>query len=315
MGTRYVTIIVLSMMAGVLLAAPGRCWAVEEEQEDIWAGDTPRLGPGRAELTEERIDRILNRLKETDPKKAEELAKLRETDPEKFKAELGNVMREQVGKRMREHKGPKDQGKGCPASPPPPCMAPPGGPGGLKGKEGMGGERGGPMEMHERHAEYLEWLGKNYPEDANELAGLKGKNPELYDRQVGLFQRKHRRIFEAAKENPELAEVLKENLKLSKEQHELIKKIKAATDNNEKKNLTEQLENVVGKKFDLLVKRKQMAYEQMLKRLEELKKEVQKSEAQVEKWKDSKFKSDSVKARVKELVSGDEKFDWDRDTI
>jgi len=305
------------MAAGMLLAAPGRCWAVEKEGKDVCAADNPREH-GRFELTEEKIEHIMNRLKETDPNKAAELMQLREKDPGKFKDELRGIMHEQFGKKMGEQMGPKAEGKVCP--PPPPCTMPPvcasepkgfrEGPGPGEPK-GMGGGRGGPMEMHERYAEYLEWLEKNYPEDAKQLTELKEKNPELYGKQIGLFHKKHGRIFEAAKENPALAEVLKEDLELTKKQYKLVKEIKAATNDNKKKELTKELETVVSSKFDLKVKQKQIAYEQMRKRLEELKKEVEKSEAAVEKWKDAKFKNEKVKARVEELVSGAEKFYWE----
>lgn len=308
MKTRYVTILILAMAAAVILTSPLSCWAAEqEEEESIWAEDKPRQK--RFELTEERIERRMNRLKESDPEKAKELETLRAKDPEKFKAELRKVMRERFGKRMKERMGRRERAGVCP--PAAPGMMPPGGPGGPRGFGGHDRGRGGPMKMHERHGEYLDWLEKNYPEEAKELADLEGKNPELYGRRVGLGLRKHRRIFEAAKDNPELAEALKENFKLTRQQHQLVKKIKAATDEAEKKKLAEELTTVVDKKFDLIVKRKQLAYEHMLKRLEELKEEVKKSEAQVDKWKDSTFKSESVKARVEELISGEQEFSWD----
>jgi len=187
-------------------------------------------------------------------------------------------------------------------------MARPGG-GPFRGGMHPGG-RGGPMEMHERHGEYLEWLGKNYPEEAKKIADLEGKNPELYGRRIGLGFRKHRRILEAAKENPALAEVLKEDLELKEKRDKLLRKIRAATDDNEKKETTKQLEEVVSSRFDLIVKRKQIEYEQMLKKLERLKKQVEESESKVEKWKDAAFKSESIKARLEELVGETNAFKW-----
>ena len=301
MKTRYVTILILAMTAAIVLTSPLSCWA-EEQEESIWSEGRPRQR--RFELTDERIERIMNRLKESDPEKAKELETLRAKEPEKFKTELREVMRERFGKRMKEQMGRRERMGRGPAQ----GMMPAGGPG---GPVGFGDKRGGPIKMRERHGEYLDWLGENYPEEAKELADLEGKDPELYGRRVGLGLRKHRRIFEAAKENPELAEALKENFQLTRQQHQLVKKIKAATDEAEKKKLTGELTTVVDKKFDLIVKRKQLVYEQMLKRLEELKEEVKKSETQVDKWKDSTFKSESVKTRVEELISGEEEFSWD----
>ncbi|KPJ66429.1 MAG: hypothetical protein AMJ43_08105, partial [Coxiella sp. DG_40] len=90
MKTRYVTILILAMAAAVILTSPLSCWAAEKEQEEsIWSEDKPRQR--RFKLTEERIERMMNRLKEADPEKAKELEGLRAKDPEKFKAELRKV--------------------------------------------------------------------------------------------------------------------------------------------------------------------------------------------------------------------------------
>ena len=104
MRTSYGTILVLAM-ATVLFTATLHCWAAEEvkkEEDNIWSEDTAKGEHGRFELTEERIERIMNRLAETEPAKAEELKQLQEKDPEKFKAELRKVMQEQFGKRFGE---------------------------------------------------------------------------------------------------------------------------------------------------------------------------------------------------------------------
>ena len=49
----------------------------------------------------------------------------------------------------------------------------------------------------------------------------------------------------------------------------------------------------------------------LLSENEELQKEVKADEAEVEKWKDSKFKDEQIKARLDELISGAEKFRWE----
>ena len=166
-------------------------------------------------------------------------------------------------------------------------------------------------QMHERHTEYLEWLEKNYPEKAKKLAELKEEKPKLYRRQIGLSLKKYGRIAKASKENPELAEALKEDLELKKERDKLLRKIRAATDDDKKKKLVKKLEEVVDSRFDLIVKRKQIRYEMTSKRLEKLREQVKQSKAEVEKWKDAKFKNENVKARLEELTSKIESFKWD----
>jgi len=305
MKTSYGTILVLAMAAVVLLTTPLPCRAAEKEKEDIWSDDRPKRAPVRWELTDEKIGHILSLLKESNPKKVEELEKLRQEDPEKFKAEIRKVMREQFGRRFKQQRaqrfgreprtgrdvrqfGPRHAGPAEPA-----------------GKWEMAREH-----MQQWSTEFLQWLEKNYPEQAKKLAQLKEKKPELYFRQFRNTMRRYRRIFEASKENPKLAEVLKEDLELKENRDKLLRKIAAASD-DEKKKLTGQLEKVVGSRFDLIVKRKQMAYQQMRKELEKLKEQVRQSEAEVEKRKDAKFKNENVKSRVKELVGRTEKFRWD----
>ncbi len=178
-------------------------------------------------------------------------------------------------------------------------------------REGKRSRSRGRTGMRERHAEHLEWLGKNYPKEARELAGLREGKPELYTRRLGLCLKRYGRIMEAAKENPELAQALKEDLELKKKRDKLLRKIRTAADDGEKKKLVKKLEEVISGRFELIVKRKQIRYEQMRRKLEKLEARVKRSEAKVKKWQDVKFRNESVKARLKELVGETEKFKWD----
>ena len=307
MKTSYGTILVLAMAAAMLLAAPLPCCrAVEKDKEDIWSDDEPGWGHKWFELTDEATERIMNRLKESNPEKAKELAQLRKKDPEKFKAELRKVMRERFRKTRRE----RARQRGGPylhTSPDTPRL--PHMPREDVRKYRERGKKFG--KQGGRFAEHFKWLEKNYAEEAKRLAKLIEKDTDLYTRQMAHSLRKYRRIAEAEKENPELAEALKEDLKLKKKRDKLLRKIRAATDDDKKKQLVEKLEEVIGSRFDLIVKRKQIKYEQMRKKLEKLEARVKRSEAKVKKWQDVKFKNESVKARLKELVAETEKFNWD----
>lgn len=291
----YGTILVLAMVAAVLFTTALPCGAVEKEkdEENIWSEDEPKGEGKRFELTEERISRIMNQLKETNPKEAEELEQLREKDLEKFKAELRKAMRQQFGKRSGERLKERSERP-------------------VK-KRGESFNHGGMPPgtgMHWRHDRYLDWLKENYAEEAEKLAELSEKEPELYGRQIALSLKRYGRIAEAARENPQLAEVLKEDLVLKQQRDKLLRKIRAASKDAEKKELTKQLEEVVSSRFDLIVKRKQIEYEQLLEKLERLKKRVEESEVKVEKWKDAEFKNESVKARLEELIGKPDEFKW-----
>ncbi|MHC4618483.1 MAG: hypothetical protein ACYTEQ_12105 [Planctomycetota bacterium] len=301
---KYMTILVLATAAGVLLAGPLPCRAAEEVEESIWDDDRPGPRPRRAptrrlELTEEKIDQMISHLAEKDPEKAKELNRLREEDPERFRMELGRMMKERLRRRHREGMEARNGRWEVQRGPrrPTPAAAP--------------ARRGRRPRMGTAPRGYLEWLEKNYPEQAKELAELKGRDPELHQRKTWLAFRKHRRIYEAWRKNPELGSVLKEDFELKEQRDELLEQIGAATDEDEKERLAEELEDVISSRFEVILKRKQIEYERLLEKLEELKKEVGRSQAELENWKDSQFKRVNVNARVKELVSGVEKFKWD----
>jgi hypothetical protein len=304
MKNNYKTVLILLVMLVSLLAVSTSCMAADNkaavsENENIWAEDQPTMDRP-FKLTDERIQEMLNRLGESDPNKAKELAQLRKDNPEKFQSEFRKVMHEQFGKN-REPRGDREGDQ-----------RPSGGPAG-KPPEAFRHEGGNEREawMAKMQEEFTGWMAKNYPDEAAKLTKLKAENPGLYMRQLMLDMKKYRRIQEVSEENPAMAEVLKQNLSLNEKCDQLLKQISAAKNDADKKALTAELEKVLGSKFDLIVKRKQMEYEGLHKKLEALKAEVQKSEANVEKWKSAEFKNNSIKARLEELLSKQEKFEWD----
>lgn len=301
-----------------------------KEAEQVTKAEPERVW-GEFEPTEEMIDRMMNRLEAADPEKAQELTKLREESPERFKKEIIEIMRERMRQMIRERQGQGGFGGGYGAM-------------GMQGREGGRDEAGGPggrerIELEGREARtarspertpsmmtrmrggmrmspqekenFMKWLGENYPDEVKKLSELKEKNPELFERQFYLIWMKYRRIYHAVRENPELAEIFKEQHELNSLQERLLRRIGSVKDEKEKKELIERLGEVLSKKFDLIVRRKQIAYEQLLRRLKELEKYVRESEAKVEEWQNPEFKKEQVKARIEELVGKEKKFDWD----
>lgn len=159
-------------------------------------------------------------------------------------------------------------------------------------------------------AEFLEWLQKAVPKVARDLTKLKDTDPDLYAKKYEIIREKYRRIFEESRRNPELAEVLKAELELEERQEGLLKKIKTTKSKREKKQLMSQLEEVVGNKYDLIIRRKQIAYEFLLKRVEELQKELNKNRDEIAKWKDGTIKAQNINERIKELTEQSRKFRW-----
>ena len=210
-------------------------------------------------------------LKERSPEKAKELEKLREKEPEKFNTELRRHAREEFGKVVRERIEKWRQ---------------------------------------QRQADFLEWLAKNVPDEAEELAKLKERSPDLYGEKYELIRQKYGRTYEESRRSPELAEVLIEDLRLQKRRDQLLGKINASKSQREKKKLTEELEEVVGRRYDLIVRRKQIAYERLLKWLEELQNRIQESRADIRRAQDAKVKAENIKKRTQELLEEKKPFNW-----
>jgi hypothetical protein len=304
MKTSYATILILAM-AALLSTTVMRCQAAEDVNEDsIWSEDMGKGKRGQFKLTEERIERIMSRLSEADPNKAEQLKQLQEKDPEKFKTELREAMREQVGKKFRERRETRGMTPGMGMQ----RHIEPFGPGHMMPE----------MGMHWNPDKYLDWLKENYAdaaqqlEEAKRLAEQSGNEADRwreYWKQFGLSLKKYGRIAEAARENPRLAEVLKRDLALRQQQYKLLREIETAGD-KEKEELVKELKEVLSNKFDVIVERKQIEYEQLLEKLERLKNDVEQRKAKMEKWKETKFKEDSVNTRLEELLGKSNKFTW-----
>ncbi|MFH1613930.1 MAG: hypothetical protein ABIG61_02445 [Planctomycetota bacterium] len=271
-------------------------------------------GRGQGPIPEERFSHMLQRVAAENPERAAELEKLRAENPEEFRKQLRVTMRDMFGDEGRgKRRRPKDVGEGNMPGMMSPMMGP--GPGLRPGPMGPGmmgpgrrGEPGGRMGGPE-DAGLLMWLKENEPEKAAELEQLKKDNPEMYERRLRLMQRQYRRIMQASKDNPELATVLKEDLQLKRQRNELVKQIRGTEDQAEAEKLKAELKTVIGKRFDLIIKKKQLQYEDLQSKLEKLKKEVEQRKGELEKMKGDK--ETQIKERFEKLISATEKIDWE----
>jgi hypothetical protein len=286
-------------------------------------------------MSDEMIEGILDRLEKRDPERAAELQELWEKDPEQFRKEFRETMRAEfedeefgrgefgrgggmlgrmgMGREMMEDDPNSEQGPGRHGG----RMhfrgdeeRPDDGRGGRFGRRGMGGR--GRDYMLRRQEDFVEWLGEAFPEQALELKKLKEKDKELYYRKLAITFDRYRRIFDVSEDNPELAILLKENMELTDKQHELLKNIYKTDDETEKQALTEELNEVLSAKYDIIIKRKQLALEELTKKLEELKTRIEQSEERLLKWKDPKFKEENISTRIKELLGKSDDFKWEQ---
>ncbi len=268
------------VMAGAILATAVLlpCRADEKKEEDkdksLFTEDDQRGQRPRRyrlELTGEETDRVLKSLDKSDPKTAKELRTLRKQDPEKFREQLRRHGGDEYQKIRDEHSERAHQ---------------------------------------QRIEEFLNWLKKNYPREARELAIQKIRNPDIYQEKLDAARKKYEPIREGERRNPELGAILKEDLRLKEIRNELVPKIQTTKNQDVKKKLIAELEDVVGRRYDLIVERKIIMYEWLTRKLEELRNWIKKSRAEIADAKKAEVKAENVKQRMKILLEGKKGFNW-----
>ena len=157
--------------------------------------------------------------------------------------------------------------------------------------------------------EYVEWLKENYPEEDAKLAKIQENSPDIYTRHVMMSKRRYGKIMDTQKKNPALAEIMKEDLHLNRRRYELVGKINKAK-GKEAEKLKKELEEVVSARFDLVVRKKQLQYESLEKKIESIKRQIAKQKIAVQKLKDNKIQA--TKERIEDLLSDKEKVKWDK---
>jgi hypothetical protein len=276
MKAKYGFLLIVMLAAMITVSAlPCRAQGTSEEKnqekkEDIWTEEEPR-GPGRGGPGPRRGPRF----DLTDGEIERIMKSLAESNPEKAK-ELEKLRQEDSRKfqeQLREH-----------------------------GREEFGKIVRERIEKwrKQRREEFLKWLEENFRREAEELK--KQQDPDLYWKKYELIRQKYWRIFDVERRNPELAEVLKEKLKLKGRQDRLLRGIGSAKDQKKRKELIGRLTEVVSSRFDLIVREKQIAYKWLRERLEELKKRVEESQAELDKLMDPKSKEQNVDKRVDDLL-------------
>jgi hypothetical protein len=211
-------------------------------------------------------------IQQRNPAKAKELNELRQKDPERFKAELREQGRPEIDQIASERLEARRQ---------------------------------------ERNTKFLEWLKNNYPAEEQALSKLKEASPQLYVTGFERVMNQYRYIFDAAGSNPELGNVLKEDLDLKRRAMELCKQIRGEKSDAKKQALGAELQEVIARRYDLIVRRKEIAYEQLQKKLDELQRQVRESKDEITKWRDEKVRQENVKQRVKTLTDEKNRFKWD----
>jgi hypothetical protein len=258
-------------------------------------------------ISEERTNQFLEQLRKENPARADELEKLRKEKPDEFRTQLQVEFMKQVRQRWNRPEGQQgSESRPGPGSPQGPMPA---------GRPEQAGQPqpGGPGDrwrerMEKMHNDFIAWLEKNYPEQAEAIKPLREKQPEEYMARTMELMRKYEPIMRAEKNNPKLARAMKDDLELQKQRDALLKEIRTA-EGKEKEKLIADLKDNVARRFDVIMTKKQLQYDDLKKRLEGLQKEVKTRESELEKLKTTKDKA--VSEHLNELVSQAEKVQWD----
>ena len=269
--------IAMMLAAATLVAASATAsvTAASEKptEEDIWKDEPrqPRHWWDRG-LSEETVKRVMEGVRKRNPDQAKELEQLRKRDEDLFKIKLREYGRQELEKMGREYWAARRQ---------------------------------------KRNDEFLAWLKANYAKEHEDLVKLKDRDPTVYVKNFETLMNRYGRIFDAERSNPELGAVLKEDLALKKRRDELRHRMRHERSEAKRQQIGAELQEVVARRYDLIVRQKEIAYEHLLRKLADLQKQVQESKNEIEKWKDDGIKRENVRQRLKALTENKVKFRWD----
>jgi hypothetical protein len=246
----------------------------KQTKSDIWLDEPKETQPPwwQRDLTNDVVDRILQGLQKRDPAKAKQLTDLRQKDPGKFKVLLREQGQPELDQIIRERFDARRQ---------------------------------------DRNTKFVAWLKTNYAAEEQELTSLKTKDPQLYISEFDRLMRQYGYIFEADMSCPEMGTALKADFELKKRANELIKQIRNEKSDAKKQALGMELQDVTAKRYDLIVRRKEIAYDELTRKLNDLQKQVQESKDEIARWRDPKIKQANVRQRVQALTENKVRFKWD----
>lgn len=242
-----------------------------EEKGDIWQ-EFSFASEEELQLTEKQVQEILEKLKAKSPQQAAQLEELRSKDTEKFIA----AIREEIKKHKSAPEAPK--------------------------KEDW------KQELYKKHEAFLAWFKKGYAQDYEDLIGLQVTSPEEYVQRFMDLMKIYEPIQRMERYNPKLAATMKKNLELQKRRDALLLQIRIASKDQQPK-LIEGLHAIVSQRFDTIVLEKQLRYEWLKSRLENLAQKVEERAKELEAL--NKNKDQSVQDRLDELLERTGKVKWD----
>jgi hypothetical protein len=254
------------------------CAAGMAEEQKADKGNRPgRIEGKNAPMQEKRAMHILKQIEAKDPALAKKLLNLKKNNPKNFRDELF--------KATQKYKLGKGSGKG----------------------PGRDGHRERMMQWEkERNAEYIAWLKDNYPEEAVKLEKLQKGKPGIFNRHVRISRKIYGEIREMQKENPKIAENMKEQLEVLKKRTVLITSAQSLADQIKKAKgpkrdkLVKQLKETLSIRIDLIVVLHKLQYEVLEEKIRQLNKQIAEQKAQTDKF--IQKKDEEIAKRMERLL-------------
>jgi len=162
------------------------------------------------------------------------------------------------------------------------------------------------VKFTEEDQKFFAWLSEFFPDYAQDLKDLEKKPKEF----VGEFNQNKemfRRLWRGYKYNRQYGVILVDEVKLRVERFAVLNKLKTANE-NQKAKLQNELNKIVPKEFEVAVRIKKNWYNGLMRKIKAKEKELAKRENEVKKLVENK--AEEVKKRVKDLITGEEKINW-----
>ena len=287
------------MMTIAVMSIP----SISIAEDNIWVDDKDTAKPDMPDF-QRMNEGMLKMIVQEDPEKAKQLRELMDEDPEKFKEQMRQEAVQRFKRGHGQQNGPMGRGKSMGPQAPGERFGHP---------EHNNGQGPGKMSrwkdrVQKKHDEFVDWLKENYPKVANELAELREKKPGEYIKKFTESREKYGEIMQAEKRDPEYAKVLREDFELKQNRDKLVRKLQNA-DDEQKDDIKAELKEIVAKRFDIIIKKKEFKYKALKERLEELQKKLDSRQAELNKLVQSK--DEAIDERIKELTGDSEKLNWE----
>ncbi len=275
---------ILTIIFVVALFAIGNAFAETDSNQPVVNDQSEKNRLQKA------YDQVMQMIREQNPEKGKELQKLRKEKDFIFENKLRQAVRStfapektvEILEFLNEQKQLKRLEQGLPIG----------------------------SRMRRLYYDLIKWLEDNYPQEASRLKQIQDKDKKLFVQNMTTAIKKYRDIMETERTNPQLADLMKKELQFNEKIFQLQQKIENSKDEAKKKELIDELKNVLGKKYDVLIAKKQLAYDSLKIRLENLKKQLERSEEKIKNWKSAETKELNIKQRLEEILNNDHEFTW-----